>query len=87
MAMFNPHGCVLLLPDREKTTGREFGWEFKRFSQACRGGVSDGRTTEHTHGRTCQRQTTIAYLISSRDFLQYFVAYLVYYNFVFWSSS
>jgi hypothetical protein len=29
---------------------------------------SGGRTAEHIVGRTRQRQTTIAYLISSRDF-------------------
>jgi hypothetical protein len=56
--MFNPHVCVLLLPDREKAIGD--------FTQACTVG-SDGRTAEHTDGRTCQRQTTIALLISSRD--------------------
>jgi hypothetical protein len=41
-----------------------------QFSRSCvtfaLGGV-DGRTAEHTDGRTCERQTTIALLISSRD--------------------
>jgi hypothetical protein len=35
---------------------------------------------EHSLGRTCERQTTIAYLISSRDTRSSFLFYLSYFS-------
>jgi hypothetical protein len=39
----------------------------KFFAGPVEGAHVDSRTAEHVRGRTRQRQTTIAYLISSRD--------------------
>jgi hypothetical protein len=45
-------------------------WYFLRWlvGLACVEAIAWARLAEHTAGRTCQRQTTIPYLISSRDY-------------------